>query len=133
MAAASVIMTDYVRKKMGYETYDPTENEVKRASTELYDYHERISNLQYLPSKEEIEYLAKNVPVQVDGDASDEIVVSNYKDLPRIETNCIRNGACLVLGECICQKAPKLWKQLSKWGKDFGMEHWRSSSRSRRR
>ena len=31
---------------------------------------------------------------------------------------------CLVLGEAIAQKAPKLWVRLSKWSKDFGLEHW---------
>lgn len=123
-AAVSVLVADYIRKQMGYAQYDATEQEIKRAVTELNDYHERITNLQYLPSEEEIEFMVKNMPVQVDGDASEDIEVSNYKDLPRIETNIIRNGFCLVLGECLCQKSQKLWKQLSSWGKEFGMEQW---------
>jgi DNA polymerase II large subunit len=122
--AVSVIVADYIRKQMGYAKYDATEDETKRASTELYDYHERITNLQYLPSQDEIEFLVKNLPIQVDGDASEKIEVSNYKDLSRIDTNIIRNGFCLVIGECLCQKAPKLWKQLSNWGAEFGMEQW---------
>jgi DNA polymerase II large subunit len=36
----------------------------------------------------------------------------------------IRNGVCLVVGEAIAQKAPKLWKQLSKWGSEFKLENW---------
>jgi len=60
-AAVSVIVSDYLRKNMGYFTYDPTEEEIKRMVTELYDYHERIANLQYLPSEEEIEFLIKNL------------------------------------------------------------------------
>lgn len=123
-ASVSVLIIDYVRKNMGYETYDPTEKEIKRFVTELYDYHERITNLQYLPSPEEIEFLTKHIPLQIDGDPSEKIEVSNYKDLERVETNKIRNGVCLTIGEGIAQKAPKLWKQLSKWGKEFGMEHW---------
>ncbi|MBD3249267.1 DNA polymerase II large subunit [Candidatus Woesearchaeota archaeon] len=123
-ASVSVLIADYVRKKMGYAPYDPSEEEVKRYITELYDYHERITNLQYLPSEEEIEFLAKNIPVQIAGDPSEKIEVSNYKDLERVETNRIRNGICLVIGEGIAQKAPKLWKQLSKWGNDFDMDQW---------
>jgi DNA polymerase II large subunit len=109
---------------MGYDSYDPTENETERMVTELYDYHERVSNLQYLPSEEEIRFMVKNLSVQIDGDPSEKLEVSRYKDLPRIETNTVRNGPCLVLGEGLCQKSPKLWKQLSKWGKDFDLGHW---------
>jgi len=123
-ASVSVLIVDYVRIKMGYSPYDPSEEEIKRTVTELYDYHERITNLQYLPSEKEIEFMTRHLPVQINGDGSEKIEVSNYKDLDRIKTNRIRNGVCLVLGEGLCQKAPKLWKQLSKWGKDFGLEHW---------
>jgi DNA polymerase II large subunit len=123
-ASVSVLIADYVRKKMGYAPYDPTKKEIKRYVAELYDFHERVTNLQYLPSEEEIEFLAKNIPVQIAGDPSEKIEVSNYKDLSRVETNNLRNGVCLVMGEGIAQKAPKLWKQLSKWGHDFELEQW---------
>jgi len=123
-AAWSVIIADYVRKNMGYAEYDPDEKEVKRCPTELEDYHERVTNLQYFPSKRESEFMIKSLPVEISGDASEKIEVSNYKDLPRIPTNQIRSGYCLIHSSCIPLKAEKLWKQLSKWGKDFGMEHW---------
>ena len=123
-ASVCVLIADYVRMKMGIQAYDPTEDEVERLVVELYDYHERITNLQYLPSEEEIRFLAKNLSVQIDGDPSEDLEVSRFKGLPRIETDTIRNGVCLVLGEGIAQKARKLWKQLSTWGKDFEMDHW---------
>ena len=123
-ASVSVIIGDYVKKKMGYDSYDPTELELKRTSIELADYHEKVTNLQYFPTSDEIEFMVKHLHIQVDGDPSEKFDVSNYKDLPRIETNKIRNGVCLVIGEGLCQKAPKLWKQLSKWGKEFDLEHW---------
>ena len=69
--AVSVVIADYVRKKMGYEPYDATEQEIRRMVTELYDYHERVTNLQYLPSEKEIMFLVKNLPVQIDGDSSE--------------------------------------------------------------
>lgn len=123
-AAVSVIITDYVRKCLGYDVYDAQPYEIKRAVTELQDYHERITNLQYVPSESETVFLMKNLPVEVSGDPSEKIEVSNYKDLPRIPTNFIRSGYCLVLSSCIPLKAPKLWKQLSIWGKDFGLDSW---------
>jgi len=121
-ASTSVILADYVRIKMGYHPYDPDEKEINRFIIEIQDYHERVTNLQYRPSDEEIKFMASHLPVEVDGDPTEEIKVSNYKDIPRIETNFIRGGMALVMAEGLCQKAPKLWKRLSKWGKDFGLE-----------
>ena len=122
--AVSVVVADYIRKNMGYDVYDPSEKEIRRMVTELYDYHERITNLQYLPSEKEIRFLVGNLPVQIDGDPSEEIEVSNYKDTDRIETNRIRSGPCLVLGECVAQKAAKVWSQLKKWGDEFNLSQW---------
>ncbi|MEM2131188.1 MAG: DNA polymerase II large subunit [Candidatus Woesearchaeota archaeon] len=120
--AVSLIIADYVRLKCGYEKYDPTEKEIKRYVIELRDYHERVTNLQYNPSEQEIEFLIKNLPIEINGDPTEEIEVSNYKDLERIETNRIRGGLCLVLGEGLAQKSPKLFKQIKKWGKSFNLE-----------
>ena len=122
--AFSVVIADYIRKKMGYDVYDATEKEIRRMVTELYDYHERIANLQYLPSEKEIRFLVTNLPVQIDGDSSEDIEVSNYKDIDRIETNKIRSGPCLVLGECLAQKASKLLGTMSRWMNDFDIGHW---------
>ncbi|PJA70817.1 hypothetical protein CO154_00940, partial [Candidatus Pacearchaeota archaeon CG_4_9_14_3_um_filter_31_7] len=45
--------------------------------------------------------------------------------LPRIETNTIRSGFCLILGEGICQKAPKISRILNKLKqKGFEFEDW---------
>ena len=113
-AAFSLLIIDHLREIFGYAKYDPTEKEVKRLVTELYDYHERVTNLQYLPTEQEIEFLAKNLPILVTGEPSEEREVSNYKDLERIETNKIRSGPCLVLGEGLAQKAPKILRMLTK-------------------
>jgi len=121
-ASTSVILADYVRVKMGYSPYDPSEQEISRYNIEVHDYHERVTNLQYHPSDEEIKFMVAHLPVEVDGDPTEQIEVSNYKDLPRIETNMIRGGVALVLAEGLCQKSPKLWKRLAKWGKSFDLE-----------
>ena len=102
-----LMIVDYLRETFGFARYDPDEQEVKRYITENYDYHERVTNLQYLPTEEEIAFLAKNIPIQINGDPTEDREVSNYKDLPRIETNFIRGGMCLIFSEGLAQKAQK--------------------------
>jgi len=102
-----LMLIDYLRELFGYAKFDPDEKEVKRYVTENYDYHERVSNLQYLPTEEEISFLAKNLPIQIDGDPTEKLEVSNYKDLPRVHTNTIRGGMCLCFSEGLAQKAQK--------------------------
>ncbi len=125
-AATSVLIADYVRKHLGYAKYDPTEKEIKRCAAELEDYHEYVANLQYFPYKEESEFLMQNIPIEIAGDPSEKRELSNasLKDLPRVETNLLRSGYCLIHSSCIPLKSPKLWKKLSKWGHEMGMEDW---------
>ncbi len=104
----SIMIADHIRETLGYAKYDPTEDEVKRVISEVIGYHERITNLQYVPSEKELEFIARNIPVQINGFASEDKEVFNYKDLPRVETNFFRNGVALIYGEGLAQKAPKL-------------------------
>lgn len=116
-----LIIIDYLRELFGYAKYDASENEIKRYITENYDYHERVANLQYLPTEEEIVFLARNIPIQIDGDPTEDKEVSNYKDLKRIKTNFIRGGMCLCFSEGLAQKAPKGWRLLKNF-KDKGFQ-----------
>ncbi len=106
-ACVALMIIDYLRETFGFAKYDPSEEEVKRYVMENYDYHERCNNLQYLPTEEEITFLAKNIPIEITGEPSHDREVSNYKDLPRIETNFIRGGMCLIFSEGLAQKAQK--------------------------
>lgn len=108
----ALMVIDYLRELFNFAKYDPTEDEVKRYVTENYDYHERVTNLQYLPSEEEITFLAKHIPFQIAGEPTEQREVYNYKDLPRVETNFIRGGMCLVFSECLAQKAAKAYRLL---------------------
>src|SRR4030042_201744 len=113
-----LMLIDYLREIFGYAKYDPTEEEIKRYVTENTDYHERVSNLQYFPLEQEMEFLARHLPIQItgepteklevsnyknffwrwlsplmfSGDPKKKLEVSNYKNLDRVETNCIRGG-----------------------------------------
>src|SRR3990172_7464688 len=106
-SCAVLMIIDYLRETFGFAKYDPDEEEVKRYVSENYDYHERVTNLQYLPTEEEIAFLAKNIPIEITGEPSEDKEVSNYKDLERIETNFLRGGMCLIFSEGLAQKAQK--------------------------
>jgi len=125
-AAWSVVIADYLRKKFGFAEYDPTEKEIKRCPAELEDYHEYITNLQYFPSKGESEFMIKHLPIEISGDPSEKYEVSNVnvKDLPRVNTNLLRSGYCLLHSSCLPLKAPKIWAKISQWKEEMGMEHW---------
>jgi DNA polymerase II large subunit len=111
-AAFTLIVVDHLREVFGYAKYDPTEEEVKRGVHESYEFHERVTNLQYLPTEKEDEFLMRNLPIQIGGDPSESREIYNYKDLPRVPTNFLRSGFCLVLNEGLAQKAPKILKRV---------------------
>ncbi len=108
-AALCILVADYVRRKSKIPQYEATEAEIGRYVEEvkLYD---RIVHLQYPSSNQEIRYAVSHLPVEINGDSTENEEVSAFRDLPRIETNSIRGGACLVLNDGILLKAPKLHK-----------------------
>ncbi|MFW9900025.1 MAG: DNA polymerase II large subunit [Candidatus Thorarchaeota archaeon] len=108
-AALCILVADYVRRKSKIPKYEATEAEIGRYVEEvkLYD---RIVHLQYPSSNQEIRYAVSRLPVEINGDSTEDEEVSAFRDLPRIETNNIRGGACLVLNDGILLKAPKLLK-----------------------
>jgi len=108
----ALMIIDYLRELFGYAKYDPSEEEVRRYVTENVDYHERISNLQYFPLEEEMAFLAKHLPIQISGEPTARLEVSNYKNLERVETNFVRGGMCLIFSEALAQKAKKGFRLL---------------------
>ncbi|OYT60353.1 DNA polymerase II large subunit [Thermoplasmatales archaeon ex4484_30] len=111
--AMSVLIADVVRRKLGIGRYIPTENEIERYKEEvpLYD---RIANLQYAPSPEEIECIVKNCPICINGEPTEDKEIMGKRDLQRVKTNKIRGGACLVIAEGLCLKAPKILKHVNR-------------------
>jgi len=106
-SCVALMLIDYLRELFGYAKYDPTEEEIKRYWIENLDYHEKITNLQYMPTEEEAIFLAKNLPIQIAGDRTEKKEVSNYKNLDRVETKFIRGGMALIFSEGLAQKAKK--------------------------
>jgi DNA polymerase II large subunit len=107
-----LFLIDFLRETFGYAKYDPNEEEVRRYVTENNDYHERVTNLQYFPLEEEMVFLASHLPIQIAGDPTEKLEVSNYKNLERVDTDFIRGGMCLIFSEGLAQKAKKGFRLL---------------------
>jgi DNA polymerase II large subunit len=112
-AALAVLIGDYIRISLGLDVFKPTDIEVERYVEEVELYESEVTNLQYSPKPEETRLAIKNIPVEVTGEPTDKIEVSN-RDLERVETNNIRGGALLAMAEGVIQKAPKVMKYASK-------------------
>ena len=115
--AMAVLIGDVVRREHGIGRYAPTHGEVQRFKEEIPLY-KQAQHLQYIPSNQEIELIVKNCPVCVDGEGTEDVEISGYRDLPRVGTNKVRGGACLVIAEGLCQKANKLEKHVKRLGID---------------
>ncbi len=112
--ALSVLLADVLRRDLGLAAYVPEENEVGRYQEEVPLY-KHLQHLQYVPSAEEIDLVARHVPVCVSGESTEgDAEVSAFRNLPRVPTNGIRGGACLVIAEGLCQKSAKLRKVVDK-------------------
>ncbi len=110
--ALSVLVADYTRALVGLEQYDARDEEIERYAEEvaLYD---KETGLQYSPKDEETKFIAKHLPIMLDGEATGDEEVSGYRDLERVDTNSARGGMCLVMAEGIALKAPKIQRYTS--------------------
>ena len=119
-AALSVLLGDYVRKTLGLSKYKATEEEIQRFIEEIELYERGKTHLQYKPSNKEVIIALSNIPIEITGESTEEIEVSGYRNLPRIETNKVRGGALLALAEGVIQKSKKIEKVM----KVFELEGW---------
>jgi DNA polymerase II large subunit len=117
--AMSVLIADVVRRELKIRKYQPTDAEVERYKEEIPAY-KQAANLQYTPTGDEIELIAKNCPICINGEGTEQEEVTGNRDLPRVEGNRLRGGACLVMAEGLVLKAPKLMKHIEK----LGLEGW---------
>ena len=111
--AMSVLIADVVRREMNIGGYIPTDGEIERYKEEIPLY-KRAQHLQYTPTVDEIDKIVRNCPICVNGEGTEKEEVTGYRDLPRIETNRLRGGACLVIAEGLCLKAPKILKHVKR-------------------
>lgn len=112
--AMSVLIADVVRRELGIGEFKASQDEIQRFKEEIPLYKKSLG-LQYTPSNEEISLIVDGCPVSISGEGTD-TEVSGNRDLPRVDTNRVRGGACLVIAEGMCLKAQKLKKHVDKLG-----------------
>jgi DNA polymerase II large subunit len=105
--ALSVLVADYARTLLDIDEYKPRDIEVNRYAEEVALYDEE-TGLQYAPKEKEAKFIAEHMPIMLDGEATGDEEVSGFRDLDRVNTNSARGGMCLVFGEGIALKAPKI-------------------------
>ncbi|MCQ2084748.1 MAG: DNA polymerase II large subunit [archaeon] len=123
--AMSVLICDVVRQAMGVGKYIPTKEEVGRLTEEIPLY-KACASLQFTPEADDIELIGSECPVMIDGEGTERVEIGGFRDLPRIATNQVRGGVCLVIAEGMCLKASKLKKHVDKLdikGWDFIREY----------
>ncbi|MFD1565358.1 DNA polymerase II large subunit [Haloarchaeobius amylolyticus] len=105
--ALSVLVADYTRALVGIDGYNARDEEIERYAEEISLY-DKETGLQYTPKDKETKFIAKHMPIMLDGEATGDEEVSGFRDLERVDTNSARGGMCLVLAEGIALKAPKI-------------------------
>ena len=112
--ALSVLIADILRRMFKLSSSQITTKEIERYKEEIAIY---ARGLQYRPSNPHIEIIAKHCPVYLDGEGVGK-EVSGQRDLPRVPTNKVREGAVLVMCEGLVLKAPKILKYVNELGLD---------------
>ena len=114
--ALSVLIGDIIRR--GFKMAKPvmSVSEVERYKEEVSAY---ARGLQYRPSNPQLEIIAKKCPIYIDGEGVGK-EVSGQRDLPRVPTNQVREGAILVMCEGLVLKAPKILKYV----KELNLDGW---------
>ncbi len=118
--ALTLVIGDFIRRRLGLDRYKPTPDEVRRFIEEVRIYEREVSRFQYHVSDEELERAISNIPVEVTGVGTDPVEVSSFRNLPRIETNNVRGGALRVVNDGVIGRSQKVWKIVD----DLGIEGW---------
>jgi len=114
--ALSVLIGDILRRMFHLSKTVITPNEIERYKEEVAAYSR---GLQYRPSNPQLDIIAQNCPVYIDGEGVGN-EVSGQRDLPRVPTNKLREGAILVICEGLVLKAPKIMKYV----KELNLDGW---------
>jgi len=116
--AGSVVLADYLRKVAGLSPYKATEEEVMRFVEEIRTYKRKVGNFQYNVPDDVLEYVLHRLPIEITGIATDNIPVSSFRNLARVETPYLRGGALRVVNDGVAGRARKLLRLIDVAGMD---------------
>ena len=118
--ALTLVIGDFVRRLLGLDRYKPTEEEINRFIEEMRLYERSVGRFQYHVTDEQLRMGVESTPVEVTGTESDPVEVQSFRNLPRIETNCVRGGALRVMNDGVIGRAAKVFTIVEK----LGIEGW---------
>jgi len=106
--ALTLVVADFVRRLLGLDRYQPSDDAVKRFVEEVRLYERRVRRFQYHVSDGDLEFALRNLPVEATGVGTDPYEVSSFRDIHGVETNRPRGGALIVVVDGIVGRAGKL-------------------------
>ncbi len=116
--ALTLVVADFVRRRLGLERFFPSDDDVGRFVEEVRLYERQVRRFQYHVTDENIRIAIKNLPVEATGVSTERYEVSNYRNIPGIETNRLRGGALIVVVDGVVGRAAKLCGICEKLGLD---------------
>ena len=106
--ALTLVVADYVRRKLGLDRFRPSDEAVGRFIEEVDLYQQKVRRFQYHVTDADLDHALRSLTVEATGVSTDQFEVSNYRDIPGIETNRLRGGALIVVVDGIVGRAQKL-------------------------
>ncbi len=106
--ALTLVVADYVRRKLGLDRFRPSDEAVGRFIEEVDLYQQKVRRFQYHVTDADLDHALRSLTVEATGVSTDQFEVSNYRDIPGIETNRLRGGALIVVVDGIVGRARKL-------------------------
>ncbi len=118
--ALTLVIGDFVRRLLGLDRYKPTEEETNRFIEEMRLFERSVGRFQYHVTDEQLRMAIESIPIEVTGTESDPVEVQSFRNLPRIETNCVRGGALRVVNDGVIGRAAKVFTIVQR----LGLEGW---------
>jgi DNA polymerase II large subunit len=106
--ALTLVVGDFIRKKLGLDRYKPSEKAVMRFAEEVRLYERKVRRFQYHVTDEDLHEALRSLPVEATGVGTEPFEVSSFRDIPGIETNRVRGGALIVVVDGVVGRAKKL-------------------------
>jgi len=114
--ALTLVLGDFIRKRLGLDRYKPTDAEINRFIEEVRLYEREVGRFQFKVTDDELFNTIMHLPVEVTGTETDPYEVAFYRNLPRIKTNRLRGGALRVVNDGLVGRKAKILKIVEKLG-----------------
>ena len=112
----TLIITDFIQKLLGLGRYKATKEEAQRFVEELRLYEREVARFQFRIPDNELFNTIMKLPVEVNGVQTDPVEMTSFRDVFRVETNCLRGGALRVVNDGLVGRTKKVIKIVDKLG-----------------